>query len=492
MNSMKNWVKIILSILLAAVVILLEVFYLYKADIYAYLGKIYTKNDNYIKAQSFYERSYLMGNRDKNFRENYVNLLINSPLTIDAQKRLVDIAEDNIKDNATESAKYFLYNLKREINNKYPDNYVQQGVYNQKIVHWGKLPITYSIKQTKEVPDEIVLAVNDAFDAWERASSVRIRFERVNINPDIAVSFTNYKTEDPKYGQKYVIAYTIPDITQNKLNRMDMALNLINIDGKPFSPNQMYNTAVHEVFHALGFMGHCDDKTSIMYMTNNNNESTEDDTRKDIDDKDKKTLELFYKIKPDITNADELRYEYIPYPVIGNNVEVNYAKADEARSYIRKAPTIPAGYIDLAQTYMNEKNYTAAASNLEKAFRLAKNDETKALALYNLAVINYYDTNYDLALFYINKAKEIKDSEDLHILSAEIYKKQKNYKNVIDEYSYLYNLNPNKIDFAINLANAYINKHSYLKARATLKKFIKNNPQERNNPKFSPYRIILF
>ena len=341
------------------------------------------------------------------------------------------------------------------------------------------------------MPDEIVTAVNDAFDAWERASSVRIRFERVNLNPDILVTFTNYKIENPKYGQKYVIAYTVPDITQNKLNRMDMALNLLSIEGKPFTPDQIYNTALHEIFHALGFMGHSADKTSIMYMTNSN-DTPKENARNEISDSDKKTLELFYKIRPDITNANELKYEYIPYPVIGDNAEVNYAKADEARSYIRKAPTIPAGYIDLAQTLMNEKDYTAAAANLEKALRLARNDETKVLALYNLGVVNYYDGNYELALFYVNKAKEIKDEEDLHLLSAEVYKKQKDYDKGIKEYNYLYNLQPKKIDYATNLASLYVNKHSYFMARRVLKEFIKNNPQEKNNPKLSPFKILLF
>ena len=296
MNSSKNWVKPLIFILLAIVAIFAEVFFLYRADIYAQLGKFYTKQDNYAAAQKFYEKSYKLGYKKKDFRENYVNLLINSPLTIEAQERLVDIAEDKINDTASESAKYFLFNLKREIHNKYPENYIQQGAYNQKIVHWGKLPITYSIKQTRNVPDEIVTAVNDAFDAWERASSVRIRFERVNLNPDILVTFTNYKIENPKYGQKYVIAYTVPDITQNKLNRMDMALNLLSIEGKPFTPDQIYNTALHEIFHALGFMGHSADKTSIMYMTNSN-DTPKENARNEISDSDKKTLELFYKIR---------------------------------------------------------------------------------------------------------------------------------------------------------------------------------------------------
>ena len=82
--------------------------------------------------------------------------------------------------------------------------------------------------------------------------------------------------------------------------------------------------------------------------------------------------------------------------------------------------------------------------------------------------------------------------EDLHLLSAEVYKKQKDYDKGIKEYNYLYNLQPKKIDYATNLASLYVNKHSYFMARRVLKEFIKNNPQEKNNPKLSPFKILLF
>ena len=34
-----------------------------------------------------------------------------------------------------------------------------------------------------------------------------------------------------------------------------------------FTNNQIYNNALHEIAHALGFMGHSDDKNNIMYLT---------------------------------------------------------------------------------------------------------------------------------------------------------------------------------------------------------------------------------
>ncbi len=487
----KDWVKITASVLFLCFISAIAYFCLNRAEIYTLLGDFYIKKSDYSHAQKYYEKSYILENKDKHFRENYVNLLINSPLTIDAQERLVDIAEDKVNDAASESAKYFLFNLKREIHNKYPENYIQQAPYNQKIVHWGKIPITYSIKQPKGLPPEFAESVNSAFDAWERASSARIRFEKVGINADIVVNFAGMKVQDPKYGQKYIIAYTEPEIYQKTLERMNVTLNIYSVDGTLFTPEQIYNTALHEVFHALGFMGHSQDKTNIMYMTNDLN-STVDNVKKELTDADKKTLELLYKIRPDITNAKELSYEYIPYPVIGNSAEINYAKSDEAKSYIRKAPTIPAGYIELAQTLINDKNYASAILNLEKAYRLSRNNDTKFMALYNLAVANYYQEDYELSLFYIEKAEEIKEDDSLHVLKAEIYKKQQEYNKSIKEYEYLSGVAPQNIDYAINLANLYIKKYRYIKARGVLKEYLKNNPKDKDNSRLSPYKILLF
>ena len=487
---MKNWAKISLLLLLIFFVALFVSFNLNKAGFYAELGQYYAKKNNYNKAQDYYEKSYNLGNNDKKFRECYVNLLINSPLTIEAQEKLVRIAEDKNQDSSSESAKYFLYNLKREIHNKYPDNYIQQAPLNQKIAHWGRIPITYSFKVTKEIPQELVNAVNDAFDTWERASSARIRFEKVSRNADIVVSFTNKPIRDAEYGQKYVIAYTVPAISQNKLNRMDMYFNIINLDGEKFTPNEIYNTALHEVFHALGFMGHSFDKSHVMYMSRTNNDIIKNE-RKKIGDADKATLELLYKIKPDITNANELKYDYIPYPVIGDSAEVNYAKADEAISYIRKAPNIPAGYIDLAQTLINEKNFMGAIANLEKAYRLATNDETRYLALYNLAVAYYYDRKYEMTLFYVEKADELKNEEELHALSAQSYLKLNDTKNAIKEFEYLIKIAPDNLEYTVGLTNIYIKNRNYIKARKVLKEYIKKHPNEKNNPRFKPCRILL-
>ena len=176
---------------------------------------------------------------------------------------------------------------------------------------------------------------------------------------------------------------------------------------------------------------------------------------------------------------------------MGDNADVSYAKADEAKKYINKAPKVPSGYIDLAQALINQKDYDEAVSNLQKALYLSKNDDTKYLVLYNLALVYYFDKEYDFALFYVNKAKEIKDDDELHLLNAEIYKNNNNKKMAAKEYMYLLSKNPDNIEYVINLTNIYISKHDYLNARKVLKQYIKRNPQEKKNPRFKPCRLLL-
>ena len=486
---MKNKLRIIFYSCLALLVFFAFAFKNNAANIYGTLGNYYYLHNNVKNAQKYYEKAFYLGNNDYKLRENYVNSIINSPLTISAQEKLVKIAEDNIEDTASSNADYFLYNLKREIHNKYPLNYIKQAAYNQKIVHWGKLPITYEFRNTSNVPEDLIKAVNDAFDEWERASSCRIKFEKVKINADIMVDFISENTEKLEEGKRYVVAYTTPSIVQDKLKNVVIKFNINNLDGNLYSPNQIYNTALHEIFHALGFMGHSFDKNNVMYMSKEN-KSIVEDKRIELTEADKTTLELLYKIKPDITNADELSYVYIPYLILGDNEEINISKSREAKNYIKRAPTLPQGYIDLAENYVQKKKYYAATKLLEKALTLSINKDTKYIIYYNLAVTNFYDEIYDSAMKYADLAKEIKNSEEINFIEAEIYTKQNEITKAAEKYKYLTHNYPNNIEYTINLTNLYVKKRDYLSARKVLKTFLKNNPAEKNNPRLKPYGIL--
>ena len=137
------------------------------------------------------------------------------------------------------------------------------------------------------------------------------------------------------------------------------------------------------------------------------------------------------------------------------------------------------------------RDYTSAIVNLEKALRYAFNDETRKMVYYNLAVANYYDENYKLALIHAKKAEEYGDSLELHVLKGEIYLKEKNTKNAIIEYKFLIKNYPDNFDYIINLANIYVKEKRYIDAREVLKDYLKKHPENKNSSRLKPYKILL-
>ena len=356
---MKN--RIIVYVILTIILCGLLYFNKNAPTIYGNIANNYYKKNNIEKAVNFYEKSFKLGNESSAHRDAYVNLIINSPLNLETQQKLVAIVEDKIDDTASKKAEKFLNNLKNEIYNSYPDNYIRQAPFNQKIVRWVNFPISYKFINTSGVPDYFVTEIDKAFLEWERNGNLMFQLTKKE-NADIIIDFKNLKQIEPEYGQKYVVAYTVPFIERDVLKKMVINFYLKNPLGEYFSADQVYNTALHEIFHALGFLGHSYNPDDIMYLSNDS-ESSDDVTRTFLSQADINTLLLLYKTKPDITNEKTPGYiqgEYIPYLVLGNAEEIKESKKLEAQNYIYHAPTLPAGYIDLAESLVAEKKYSEA------------------------------------------------------------------------------------------------------------------------------------
>ena len=83
--------------------------------------------------------------------------------------------------------------------------------------------------------------------------------------------------------------------------------------------------------------------------------------------------------------------------------------------------------------------------------------------------------DFDKAMNYLDASRKIKDIDEKQYLLGEIYIKQGEFDKAIDELNSLIAKNPNNIEYTIALANIYVNKKDYLKAREVLKKYLKNN-----------------
>lgn len=459
-----------------------------------HLDKIYTlkaenafKRNNITMALDYLEKAFDLGLEDSKYRDMYLNTILTSPFDDKAQERIIKFIEYSIDDMAYLKAKYFIKDFKREIDIKYPYNYITQAPYNQKIMRWCKNPITYGFINTKNVPDYFITEIESAFSRIEDAVDRQFLFLRDNNNPNIIVNFkdSNPAASDSK---KYIVAYTTPEINANTLKNSTINFYLKNPNNKYYTPNQVYNTALHEIIHAIGVMGHSSDKQDIMHYTKDT-EVIVNDLKDDLTIADINTIKLLYNIKPDITNTENPKGKYIPYIALGSAEIMQNAKMQEAVNYTQKAPKMASGYMDLAESYLAKKDYVNAEKCLKKAFKLAESDETKSMIYFNIAVVNFYSGDYINAEKYLLASMKIKDSNDSHCLLAEIYSKN-NIPKAIGEYKKLISKEPQNIDYTIGLTNIYIKEKKYFKARNVLKNFYKHNPNERNNKRFESYGIL--
>ena len=168
MNKFRVFFYSILAIILAGALY----FRSNSGMIYAQIGNYYYQHNNVKEAQIFFEKSFSQGYNDSDLREIYVNSIINSPLTVESQEKLTNIAEDSVLDAASVKAKYFLYDLRREVHRNYPLNYIRQAPFNQKIVRWSNLPITYCFVNSQNAPKEYVQEIKNAFNTWEKTSPI--------------------------------------------------------------------------------------------------------------------------------------------------------------------------------------------------------------------------------------------------------------------------------------------------------------------------------
>lgn len=446
------------------------------------------KKNNIEQAQTYLEQSFDLGLIDYKYRELYVNSIINSPFDTNSQEKLIKFLDYPIEDTAKLKAETFLQDFRREINRKYPFNYIAQAAYNQKLMRWSNNPVTYDFIDTQGVPEYFIKEIENAFTKWEIATDHQILFIQDKNNPNIIIKFNPVNPADSQTG-KYVVAYAVPKLNLNTLVNSTINFYIKDPAGEYYSRNQVYNTALHEIVHALGFMGHSSDRDDIMHSTKDA-KSVLNDERENVTQADISTLKLLYKIKPEITNDSNPSGEYIPQLVLGSARDILSVKRNEAVSYVKNAPKLAGGYIDLADTYVANKEYDKAEKALKKALKLANTNEMQCMVYYNLAVVYFYLQNYDNAEACLHNSMQYKAGDDAHYLLAEIYAQSGKKSKAVQEYEYLIANHPQNIDYSIALANFYIKDKKYMSARNVLKSYIDKNPAERKNKRLEPYGII--
>ena len=419
--------KIFLFILLIFLLILIK----FAPAIIFYYGKSLMQKQEYVSAYSYLKYAYSLDKNNKEYKYNYVLALSKLKPTIEIQKELFNIANQEEQDSAKVAAQFKISKWKNRILQSYGDNYIEQTTINNGIIRWdtSKFPIKIAIinNSEKSVPQYYNTEILKAFSQWQSSIDF-LKFSKVNSakNADIIVQIEQIPSNlcDGNVCQ-YVAGYTYPDYTGHTLKKMLIILYSTDPYGRYFSDKEIYNTILHEIGHSLGIMGHSYNSEDLMYMAQNNNDSIYAKYKSSfqyLSSKDINTIKLLYKLAPDITNNRNFDTEGLIYPpiILGTSKDIANRKLKEAQNYVKKAPDMTIGYIDLAEAYSNLNKPKEAIKAMTKAYELSKTASEKYMSSYNLASMYLENDDTKNALKYAQIAKQINSTDEINELITNI------------------------------------------------------------------------
>ena len=395
-------------------------------------GKNALLKGNYIKAYNNFNLAIKIQPYNKDIRYYYVKTLTNFKSTLKIQKIICKFSNSIQNDSAKTLATTIVSNWKYNISRRFGNNYIEHVTYDNKVLRWdiNTFPLKVYIQDNSEVnlPNYYISEIKKCFTTWENSSGfISFTLVKNKKNADIIVDFKQMDNSNCKEnGCKYVVAYTVPILKGNRLKQMHITVYDRDPFGNLLSTKELHNTVLHEIGHALGIMGHSDKNYDLMYMSTNQNEITNQSLQNYVflTSRDINTLKLLYKLYPDITNVPISEVNtlglYYPQIILGNSNMINLRKLIDAQNYVKKAPNISGGYIDLGIAFAELGKTKEAEKAFNKALNLATTEDEKAIAYYNLAVVSMNTKKYRDALKYAEISKTILPTEEINELMTAI------------------------------------------------------------------------
>lgn len=392
---------------------------------------------NYDQAIRLFERSLLTNSKNNATRFMYVQALSKSIPDYHVQQSLYKMANSQTQDSARKYARTYIVKLKKSLLYNLEDNYIYNAILNKDIIRWSidSFPLKVFIEKPSDIPEYYTKNIERAFTRWSDRTSF-VTFTQTNKieEANIIVQFEPYAGDNcTKDICKYVVATTYPEIDKHhKLINMTITFYKSNNSGKSYTPEEIYNSALHEIGHCLGILGHSDKKSDIMYSSTNStnklNFLDDEFLRKDISQRDLNTITLFYRLAPTVTNVDVWNNDNLYYPplILGEDEEILNNKLAELEKYIKQYPDFATGYINISTIYSNLGREKEAFRALDKAQELAISVNEKYLVQYNRAVIYFNKQDFDTALIYAQKAKELKPGDGINSFIKDIIKIKQN------------------------------------------------------------------
>lgn len=417
--------RLIPSVLILSLLFIIGIKFLPAA--YFNVGNQELKKENYESAYKYYSKAVHLSPSNPDYRYQYASVLSKLKPSIKVQKEMFELSEDPKKDRAVYLAKQQLNSWNTQIMSNYGSNYIEQVPYDNVVLRWN--PATFPLKVAIDFPVESQMPeyyrneITNAFYQWQNSTGfVKFTFVSSQKDADIIVKFLPLPQSNcDSTGCKYVVAYTEPLIKNRQLKNMTITLYDKDAYGNYFSDKELYNTILHEIGHALGIMGHSYSTDDVMYMASSKDNMSGIFSRyrsnfQYISLKDLNTIKLLYNLTPGITNTplNDLKTDGLIYApvVLGGFDRINKNKIKEAENYIKRAPDLPNGYIDLAAAYSESGNIKKAEQNLETALKLSKTAKDQYIIYYNYAVVYLNNNQPQKALPYAQKAREISNTEE--------------------------------------------------------------------------------
>lgn len=420
-----------LTVFICAAAIIFTIIIKILPVIYFSKGKSALERGDYPAACVNLSKAHYLNRKNKDYRYYYVQALSNMTPTVRVQKELYQIANSKEDDSAKNLAMKTVSKLKYSITQGIGDNYIEQVPFNNGILRWdnSSFPLKVAFINKVNAPDYYRTEVMKAFAQWQ-VSTNYLTFTIVD-NPENANIIVSIEATPQDLCQgnvcQYVVGQTTPKINGSRLESMSITIYNKDVYGNYFLDKELYNTVLHEIGHALGIMGHSYNPDDIMYMSTNSDAGYYAPFRsafQSLTSRDVNTVLLLYKLIPNITNVENPDIKGLIYApiILGTQKEITNRKIYEAQQYIKNAPELSGGYIDLAIAYADSGKFDDAISNMKKAVSLSKNDNEQYIAYYNLAALYLNTGKYNDALDNAQKAQSISNCAEIQELIANIKK----------------------------------------------------------------------